>query len=437
MIYIQKGIYFCALPQTLLSFVFPIVDNLLVPFTLVQKKLSDARATYLEDEVSRLFEKALPGAQQYRGFKWREDVKQFESDLAIRFDTTLILIEAKSGRVSWTALRGAPARLIEHIQTLIVDPSDQSGRLAQRIEEEIARLQVGDTPVLRFPLSLEGVTCVVRLSVTLHDNATIQSVPAMLADAGVLKNKYPLAPYMMLADLEVMLDLLDTNYLRLHYIRRCAVLLMSLNTIGDEMDILGLYLDTSLNLGNIQTGNNKLFTSGYSKIIDSYYTMRDEGLFVRKPKPCTSEWFIRLCEQLSDRARPGWSEIACAILSIAPIDQQQLERRIRTLGSRLRKGKPLKDGQDTIVLIPPKWIHHAMAFQVKRHDGLGPIGCHSQNIAQKAFESEHIKRCVVIVVDAQSVDLPYLSASVFTAIEKDTPGAIFLPTNMPKICKLE
>lgn len=424
-IYLQRGMYFCALPQTLMSFVFPIVDELLQPYSTLQRKLSDARAVFLEDEVSRLFEKALPSAAMYRGFTWREGAQQFENDLALRFDTTLILIEAKSGRVSWPALRGAPGRLIEHIKTLIVEPSDQSGRLAQRLEEDIGRLKAGEAPTLGFPLPLEGVTCIVRLSVMLHDFATIQSVPAMLADAGVLKNKYPLAPCLSLADLEVMLDLLDTTYLRLHYLRRRAELLLSLNTIGDELDMLGLYLDTALNLGTMQAAKNVIITAGYSVKIDRHYTMRDEGLTSRKPKASTSEWFRRLCEQLLERARPGWSEIACALLSIAPTDQVEFEKRVRTVANRVRYGKPLKDGKDTMVLVPPDWIFQALAFQVKRRDGLGPYGSNSQNIAQQAFDAGHVKRCIVIVVDAQSSTLQYLSAGVFVATDRDSSDAVF------------
>lgn len=423
LIYMQKDYYFCSLPQTLLSFVFPIADALLVPFDGLQTKLSNAKAAFLEDEVARLFDTALPGCAKHRGFKWTEGSQQFESDLVVRFDTTLVLIEAKSGRISWPALRGAPSRLIEHIKKLIVEPSDQSGRLAQRLEEDIARLKINETPTLGFPLPLDGVTCVVRLSVMLQDFATIQSMPAMLADAGVLTNKYPLAPCMSLADLEVMLDLLETSYLRLHYLRRRAELLMSLHTIGDELDMLGMYLDTAMNLGAMQGQDNTIIISGYSAKIDRYYSLRDEFLPSKKPQPNASQWFKRLCEQLEERARPGWSEIACALLSIAPIDQTNFERHVRTLAARVKAGKPFKDDQDTMVHIPPEWNNQALAFQVKRRYGPIPYSSQSQNIAQQAFETEHVKRCVVLVVDATDTNLSYLSAAMFT--EGETSHAVF------------
>lgn len=423
LIYIQKNYYFCALPQTLLSFIYPIAEELLAPFDGLGQKLSNAKAVFLEDEVARLFDLALPGSIGHRGFKWREGAQQFESDLVIRFDTTLILVETKSGRISWPALRGAPSRLIEHIKKLIVEPSDQSGRLAQRLEEDIARLKGNEAPTLGFPIPLDGITCVVRLSVMLHDFATIQSVPAMLADAGILKNKFPLAPCMALPDLEVMLDLLETPYLRLHYLRRRAKLLMSMRAIGDELDMLGMYLDTALNLSPNLTEKKVLINSGYSMKIDRYYSRRDESLPGKKPQPNTSQWFKRLCAQLEERGRRGWSEAACALLSVASSDQTKFEQSIRRIASKMKARKLIKNGQDTVILIPPESDEQALAFQVTRPDTQVPYSSASQGIAQQAFESKHVKRCVVIVVNATDTNLSYLSVAMF--IEGETRQAIF------------
>lgn len=425
LIYFSHTTYFCALPQSLMSFVFPIVDELVNPYPDLTKKLSLARASFLEDEVAALFEKGLPGAQLSRGFKWREGNQQFESDLVIRYDTTILLVEAKSGKVSWPALRGAPARMIDHIRTLIVEPSDQSGKLAQRLQEDIDRVRGGEPAQLRFPVPMEGVTCVVRLSVTLHDFATLQSVPGMLADAGILHNKYPLAPCISLADLETLLDLFDEPYVRLHYLRRRAELLFKINTVGDELDMLGFYLDTSLDVGAMNKESNTFLLTGYSKKIDRYYTQLDEGFRGPKPQPNTSAWFKRLCEQLFHRNRPGWSEIACALLSVSPTDQRTIERRVREISARVKVGKVPKDNNDTIFSVPPAGVTQSLAFQVKRGDAPG-YGADSQNIARKSFEIPHVERSIVIVVDALSQDLSYLSAGLFMATERNPNMVVFL-----------
>lgn len=425
LVYFNHTSYFCALPQSLMSFVFPIVDELIQPYPDLAKKLSLARASFLEDEVAILFEKGLPGAQLSRGFKWREGSQQFESDLVVRYDTTILLVEAKSGKVSWPALRGAPARMIEHIRSLIVDPSDQSGKLALRLQEDIERMRRGETTQLRFPVPMEGVTCVVRLSVTLHDFATLQSVPGMLAEAGILQNKYPLAPCMSLADLEIVLDLFDEPCVRLHYLRRRAELLFKINAVGDELDMLGFYLDTSLDVGAMNKESSTFLLPGYSKRVDRYYTQIDEGIRMPKPQPNTSAWFKRLCEQLFQRNRPGWSEIACALLSVSPTDQRLIERRVRKISAKIKIGKLPKDGHDVIFSIPPAGVKQALVFQVKRGDEVG-YGADSQNIARQSFETPYVEKSIVIVIDALSEELAYLSAGLFLATERNPNITAFL-----------
>lgn len=111
--------------------------------------------------------------------------------------------------------------LVKHIQELIVAPSDQSARLAKRLREAISGTANG---ISNFPLSLDGIHVVSRLSVTLHDFATVQSIPALLLEAGLIRSEHRLAPCTTLADLEVVFDILDTPYLRMHYLRRRAEL---------------------------------------------------------------------------------------------------------------------------------------------------------------------------------------------------------------------
>lgn len=181
---VAEGVFFCSTPQTLMSFVFPIAEGLMQPHQPLREKLQRTRAKYLEDATEKLLRLAFPGCSVARSYKWVEDGDQYECDLALRYDATILLVESKSGGVSWPALRGAPQRMLKHIQELIVSPSDQSARLAERLKVAIA----GEPgPVADFPLPLNDVHAVSRLSVTLHDFATIQSVPSMLLSAGLIK----------------------------------------------------------------------------------------------------------------------------------------------------------------------------------------------------------------------------------------------------------
>jgi hypothetical protein len=417
--------FFCALPQTLMSFVYSIVDDLVRPYPALSQKLSDVRAQFLEKDLERMLRAAFPQAEVATQYKWRNEGQEFETDVVLRFDTTLLLVEAKSGKVSWPALRGAPARLIEHVRNLIVAPSEQSGRLAAKLQEEIEVRKQGLPPQLEFPLPLDNVTAVLRLSVSLHDFATVQSVPALLAQAGLLNNKYPLAPCISLADLEVMLDLLEEPHIRLHYVRQRASTLLSQHVMGDELDMLGLYLDTSLSFGGLPPGEQRIFLNGYSERLDRYYTARDEGEHVRKPRRATTAWFNRLCDQISRRPLVGWSELTSALLSLTPHHQHELERRVQGIARRIREGKPLPNNEDTTIFVGPVWVKTALVVRARDPRLPGRFSEGIENVASVAFEQEHVERCCVVVVDALSPELPYLSAALLTRADRDVPATIY------------
>lgn len=426
LIKLTSGEYFCALPQTPMSFIYSVVDNLLADKERLRARLADVRGTYLEKEVERLLRSAFPDAQVATNVTWKGAGKNYETDLVLRYDSTLLLVEAKSGKVSWPALRGAPDRLMEHVRRLIVDPSEQSGRLAMELQSEVARLKTGAPPALAFPIPLEGVTAVQRVSVILHDFATVQCIPSLLRHAGVLKNVYPLAPCFSLADLEVMTDLLDAPWVRLHYLRQRASSLMTQEVLGDELDILGLYLDTSLDFGGLKPGEQRLVLSGYSKRVDRYYTARDENQHSRKPARATTPWFNRLCRQLFERSFSGRTEIVLALLSINPDEQANFERKVQNLARRLREGKQLRDGLDCVARIGPEWTNSALLFRVRRRDAPGRHGQGADVAASEVFEAaDHVERCFVLVIDALSPDLPYLAGAMLTRADRDVPVTIY------------
>lgn len=422
---LPNGEFFCAIPQTLMSFIYPIVDELTRLDPALTEKLSNVRADFLEREVERMLRAAFPDAQLTSQYKWRSDDREFETDVLLRYDTTILLVEAKSGKVSWPALRGAPGRIIEHVRNLIVAPSDQSGRLATQLQAEIERRKQGVASQLDFPLPLDAVTAVLRMSVCLHDFATVQSIPTLLEKAGMLNNKYPLAPCLSLADLEVMLDLLEEPYVRLHYIRQRASSLLTQHIVGDELDMIGLYLDTALSFGGLEPGAQDIVLTGYSERIDRYYTLRDEGEHARKPRRATTAWFKRLCYQISQRPLTGWSELTSVLLSLTPHHQQELERQVQRIAKRIRDRKRPRNDEDTVVFVGPVRSDTALAVRARDPRQPGRFSEGIENLASVAFQQEHVERCCVLVVNAMSPELPYLSGALLTRSDRPIPTTIF------------
>lgn len=423
LIEVQDGVFFSALPQTLMSFVFPIVESLAQPHDALCQKLQRARAQYLEGATERLLRAAFPGCELVRGYKWVEGDRQYESDLALRYDATILLVESKSGGVSWPALRGAPQRIVRQIQDLIVAPSDQSARLAQRLRETIAGTP---GPVADFPLPLEDVRAISRLSVTLHDFATVQSIPHLLLEAGLIKSEHRLAPCLTLADLEVVVDILDTPYLRMHYLRRRAELLTIAVTFGDELDSLGVYLDTGFNIGEAEIGAQQLMMVGYSARLDRYYTHVDEGLAATKPKVNITPWIRALCDQLMERATVGWYEMAHALLSLDHKAQQHIEREMRSRMKRMRMGKPAKNELDSVVVVPPTHRRMALVFQMRTPDDRRPARDTAGDLASHAFEAPHVEVCAVFSFRADIEDLSYRSASLLFRSDRPVDARTYL-----------
>ncbi len=422
LIKLDEGVYFCALPQVLMSFVFSIVDDLIKPFQAVQKKLQKRRADYLEGEAEKLMRGAFPGCELIRGYSWKENGVQYESDLAVLYDSTLFLVESKSGRVSWPALRGSPERIVRDVKELIVKPSDQSGRLAGRLQEVIAG--ASNNPVHDFPLTLKNVRSIVRLSVVLHDFATIQSVPSIMEDAGLIQSDYPLAPCLTLSDLEIVTDLLDTPYLRMHYLRRRAEVLSSVRILGDELDTLGFYLDTSFNLGDIETRDQRLMMVGYSTRVDRYYVYKSEGRETKKPKTNLSPWIRSLCDQLALRRIHGWSELAFQLLCIPRQDQQRIEKELRARQRKIAAGKMPRDGS-ALILIPPEHRRFGLVFYIKVPDG-DTTKNSAQQFANIAFNSEHVELCLVLGFVSNSTDLLYSSISLLSRADRPVQPNTYL-----------
>ncbi len=423
LIELGQDVYFCAIPQTLLSFVFPVVGELAGPDEKLKARISQSRADYLEKSSERVLRDAFPSCQVSRGFKWMEGQDTFENDLAIRYGSTVLLVESKSGVVSWQGLRGAPLRVLKHVEQLIVAPSDQSARLAKHLQKAVK----GDPGLVgHFPIDLAGVTCIFRLSIVLDDFATLQSMPEILMNAGLIRSEHRMAHCLSLADLEVLCDILDSPYLRMHYLRRRSELLPSAKMVGDEIDVLGLYLDTGLNLGDVESGKQHLTLNNYSERIDNYHSKLDEGLAARKPRVNITQWIRRLCDQLMERSAPGWYEAAHTLLGLNLKEQQQTEREVRARAKKLVKGKRPLGGFESILLIPAKHRKTGLVFHMRTVGDRRPASDIHSGLADQVFEHEHVDKCAVFSFRAEQPDLPYQSVSVCYRADRTVEPYTFL-----------
>jgi hypothetical protein len=322
-------------------------------------------------------------------------------------DTSLLVVEVKSGKVTDPAKRGGELRIQSEVADLLVDPAEQSQRFAQFLLENRA--------VHRFPTRTGTVSEVdtrhalvaLPLTVTLDGLTAIAASNASLEKAGFVPKGVELNLALTLADLEIVLDLLPTPAQRLHYLRRRNDLERRLEFVGDEVDILALYTDTGFDLGPMEEEPSRVMIPALSGDIDRHYM----NPHVRK-KPArrfTNSW-LRLLTTLEQRGFEGWSEVSFVLLH-ASYDTQ---RRVTSLLKRTTQavGARRVPTQFVIGTVGPPQDLMGLAFLVFRdlsRDERNRMG--DQGLG-RALQQDGVRRALLIGCDTTTSPEPYAFLAV-------------------------
>ena len=123
-----------------------------------------------------------------------------------------------------------------------------------------------------------SATCVrvVRVSVCLEDFGPIQSSLNQLKETGWLPEDFIPVPTMSLADFEVVFDIIEHPVQILHYLMKRELIDSSVNYLGHEIDLLGFYLRTWLDLSDFQPSGFYSFKQ-LAVDLDLYYASLDAG----------------------------------------------------------------------------------------------------------------------------------------------------------------
>jgi hypothetical protein len=408
-----NGSFFCATPQMFFSFIFPILEELTQGVEPLRGFYQSRRAEFLESEIKRLFGQAFPGCEIATNYHWKDGSVEFENDLLIKVDSHVIVAEAKSGAVSWPALRGAPGRAKRHVEELFLEPSNQSLRLASRIQEALANPATKDMFLPNFPFELETIKTILRLSVTLEDFAVLQSNLHMMKPAGWIPKDHPLATCMLLADLEIVFDILETTAQKIHYLKRRSELEANMKYMGDEMDLLGFYLSTGFNIGEGEFNGHMFQLTGMSKEIDEYYTGLDHGMPGTRPRLRLTKWWRDICSRLEGRSFYQWSDAANILLSFSFQEQKTAEKYFEKIKRNVLKKWMQKNHECSVLIVPNTHKSDAMSLFAFRRTAWQERHTRMENIAAQAFETPYVQRCLVVGMDIDEGHYPYSTLAVF------------------------
>jgi hypothetical protein len=371
------------------------------------------RAQFLEKMVQDSFESAFPGGQVFRNIRWRDGDREYETDLLVVIDSCLIIVEAKSGTVSWPALRGASERTKRHVTDLIIEPSVQSSRLETKIRSLRKAPGPPDFFVRTLPIDFSSIWEVIRLSVTLDDFATIQTDVVQLGRTGWLPHEFEPASTFSLADLQTVLMILPSVPERLFYLVRRSELERKLPYQADEMDLLGYYLRTGFSTGDLGKKVGTLVLHGMSADVDEYMIAKDAGSTPRKPKRIMTVWWQDILAQLESSTPPRWTEAALILLTADLRAQREIEKRTKRLIRSVASPKNMSPSKNAFILLPDYSRTDALAVVALAGVSIHERHRSMQCVAEDAFSGCDASRCLILALNVESPKYPYQTLAVF------------------------
>jgi hypothetical protein len=405
------GEYFCPMPQAIFSHVYRIMHRIAKEAGL-SPELADRRSKYLEEKVAELLTKTFPGATLRNGTKWRLGAVQYETDHMLLVDKIVLIVEDKSAALTDRGLRGAPERVREHVKDLIEAPSEQSARL----EAVIWHAKAGDVEAAAvlapFGVDLSQVERVIRINVTLDDLTQLKA-------AGWIRSDLNLAPTMTLADLETVIDILAGPAFLLHYLAERQRVQTEGRVFADEIDLLGVYLDIGLNLGDLKAQNLDVALIGSSEPIDNYCNATDAGVAVPKPRPKLSPYYAKLVLAIEQKAPPGWTMVVTDVLRSAVFDEQfRIEKALGQLKAKVEanwmnpkhecclviRSHVLKDTAVVFFAYPPQLAHKRKEL--------------ASEMSAQILDRGEVRRCVMILRDTSNWSEPYRALLIAENPEK-------------------
>lgn len=409
------------LPQTIVGFLPDLLRELAAEAGL-EKLLERRRGRYLEDETGRLISVALPAARVLPGVKWSWKGVLYETDVIAVVDKVVVIAEAKSAALTDAALRGAVNSARRHVKDLLVEPAIQSARL----QDILRAAREGDAEAMAVAASLDlgidaaDIEQTIRLSVTLDDFATLASAQAELKHAGWFPEDLVLPATMALADLGTCTDILDRPLFFLHYLICRERIQRVAPVFGDELDYLGTYLNSGLDLAEVAAGTHKGIFSRMSMAIDAYHLALGMGRDAAKPTPRVLPYVAAVLDKLEVGQRPGWTTTGLTLLdAVPPGTGDGIADALEELAAEVENGGKGPD-RPGVLLACADSRRAVAAFHVFAARDQDEVPERLQFLSQYAMETTETDRCVMFGRMLERWDQPFSIAGWVKADESGT-----------------
>jgi len=248
------------------------------------QRYQKAKAKWLEERVTNLLARVFEAENVFQGLTYPDPDKPQHSkataqlDIAVYWDPFLILVEAKARQFRMEGQLGDAGRLFTDLKANVEDAFEQARRAAIYVssasEPEFTEVSTGR----KLSVDKANLHRVYLITVSQHHLAGLATRLATLQDLGLFKDgEYPLS--ISVADLETVLEFCGNPAVFLHYVeRRLETQYRYPNTLADELDFFGAYLDTRLQPSRIWEREGEDFDAiwlgGWSDRFDRWFMFK-------------------------------------------------------------------------------------------------------------------------------------------------------------------
>ena len=407
---VAEGTYFLPVVGLVNSFFVEIVENILKPHEALKKRYHKRRAAFLEEELCRLLSGAFPGCPVHTGTTGISplDGKEFENDCLAVVGPVVLVFEAKSERVDDAARRGGTKTLLDHYGTLVQEPAKQGERFA-RILETGQGLQTLQTKKHGFyELDLTNIRQAVCVSVTLDWFPAPTLCWQQLLKGKLMKEPGRPAINLSLADLLVVLEVLDRPAILLHYLwrrssgKKGSIISQTRKICSYTTSARGVVIPEEVR------GGVPMHMYDNSKELRRHYMAAwiEPDTTTPPPRRILTDWWSLIIRRVETLTRIEKWDIACVLLDLSYPQQQEFETRFKDIAACVRE-KGNSGGTDAFIFCgPPSQSRGAVIGFAYRDLSTQERNDRAGNLAGAAQREQKVERVVVLGRDVESVRRP-------------------------------